>query len=98
MNTFWTAASRLVLVIAFPLVIVAGGIKTAPKIVQLKGLNGQRDDLLRQIEIKSEDLKVLKDKQSRFMRDPDFIEYILRLNKRVKEGERVFVIESKLAD
>jgi hypothetical protein len=98
MNTFWTTTGRLILAIAFPLVIVAGGIKTAPKIVQLKGLNDRRDDLLQHIEIKNEEIKILKDNQSRFMRDPDFIEYILRLNKRVKEGEYVFVIESKLAD
>ena len=97
MNTLCTTVFRLILAIAFPLVIIAGGIKTAPKIAQLKSLGERRDSLLQQIQQKNEAISILKENQYRFMNDPDFIEYILRLNKRMKDNEYVFIPDPVLA-
>ncbi len=95
MNVLLTIITRTTLIVAFLFVLIAGGMTIVPKFTQLSGLARQRNELLRRIDHKNHEIKVLKDKQQRFKTDPEFVEHVARINKRVRPGELVFVFESE---
>ena len=73
----------------------AGLFIVPPKIAQMQRLEHQRDELIRKIDHKHSEIKLLKEKQQRFKADPEFVEFIARQNKRVRPGELVFVFDSE---
>ncbi len=93
MNVLLTIITRTTLIIALVLVVTAGLVTIPPKVAQLRGMERQRNDLLRRIDHKNVEIKVLKEKQQRFKSDPEFVEHIARQNKRVRPGELVFVFD-----
>jgi len=92
-NVLLTIITRTTLIIALVLVVTAGLVTIPPKVAQLRGMERQRNDLLRRIDHKNVEIKVLKEKQQRFKSDPEFVEHIARQNKRVRPGELVFVFD-----
>ena len=94
MNVLLTIITRTTLIVALVLVITAGVVTIPPKMAQMRGLEGQRNELLRRIDHKNYEIKVLKDKQQRFKADPEFVEHIARQNRRVRSGELVFVFDT----
>ena len=97
MNVFLTIITRPTLVVALILVLAAGVVTIAPKFSQMSGLAQQRNELLRRIDFKGHEIKVLKDKQQRFKTDPEFVERVARMNRRVRPGELVFVFDAEPA-
>ena len=95
MNVLLTIITKTTLVVAFVLVVTAGVVMITPKFSQMRGLESGRNELLRRIDHKNYEIKVLKDKQQRFKTEPEFVEHIARQNKRVRPGELVFVFESE---
>ena len=95
MNVLLTIITKTTLVVAFVLVVTAGVVMITPKFSQMRGLERERNELLRRIDHKNYEIKVLKDKQQRFKTEPEFVEHIARQNKRVRPGELVFVFESE---
>jgi len=53
--------------------------------------------LMRRVDYKNHQLKLLKDKQQRFKTDPEYVERVARMNRRVREGELVFVFDAEAA-
>ena len=95
MNVLLKIITRTTLVTAFLCVIVAGLVIIPPKLAQLRRLEQQRNEMLRRIDHKNNEIKVLKDKQQRFKAEPEFVEHIARENKRVRPGELVFVFDAE---
>lgn len=93
MNVFLKIITRTTLIVAFILVMIAGVVTITPKYSQWRGLERQRQEMLRRIDYKQNAIKVLKDKQQRFKTDPEFVEFIARQNRRTRPGELVFVFE-----
>ncbi len=89
-----TIITRTTLFTALVCLVTAGLFILPPKISQMRRLENQRNELLRKIDHKNIEIKILKEKQQRFKTDPDFVEYIARQNKRVRPGELVFVFDS----
>ncbi len=85
------------MIVAFILVMIAGVVTITPKYSQWRGLEQQRKEMLRRIDYKQNEIKVLKDKQQRFKTDPEFVEFVARQNRRARPGELVFVFESDTA-
>ncbi len=94
MNVLLKIITRTTLITAFLCVMAAGLVIIPPKMAQLRRLEQQRNDMLRRIDHKNNEIKVLKEKQQRFKAEPEFVEHIARQNKRVRPGELVFVFES----
>ena len=95
MNVLLKIITRTTLVTAFLCVIVAGLVIIPPKLAQLRRLEQQHNEMLRRIDHKNNEIKVLKDKQQRFKAEPEFVEHIARENKRVRPGELVFVFDAE---
>ena len=81
------------MITALACVVAAALIILPPKVSQLRRLETQRNELLRKIDHKNSEIKLLKEKQQRFKADPEFVEFIARQNKRVRPGELVFVFD-----
>ena len=96
-NVLLTIITRTTLIVATVLVLVAGAMTIVPKYYQMKGLDQQRNELMRRVDYKSYQLKLLKDKQQRFKTDPEYVERVARMNRRVREGELVFVFDAEAA-
>ncbi len=94
-NVLLTIITRTTLLVAFVLVVTAGLVTIPPKMTQMRGMERQRNELLRRIDHKNNEIKVLKEKQQRFKADPEFVEHIARQNKRVRAGELVFVFDAE---
>jgi len=94
-NVLLKIITQTTLVTAFLCVIVAGLVIIPPKLAQLRRLEQQRNEMLRRIDHKNSEIKVLKDKQQRFKAEPEFVEHIARENKRVRPGELVFVFDAE---
>ena len=92
-NVLLTIITRTTLIVAFLLVVTAGLVTITPKFSQMRGLERERKELLRRIAHKNSEIKVLKEKQQRFKADPEFVEHVARLNRRVRTGELVFVFD-----
>lgn len=97
MNVLLTIITRTTLIVAFILVMIAGVVTITPKYSQWRGLEQQRKEMLRRIDYKQNEIKVLKDKQQRFKTDPEFVEFVARQNRRARPGELVFVFEPDTA-
>ncbi len=95
MNILLKIITRTTLVTAFLCVFAAGLIIIPPKMAQFRRLEQQRNELLRRIDHKKAEIKVLKERQQRFKTDPEFVEAVARQNKRVRPGEMVFVFDSE---
>ncbi len=95
MNVLLKIITRTTLITAFLCVVVAGLVIIPPKLAQLRRLEQQRNEMLRRIDHKNNEIKVLIDKQQRFKAEPEFVEHIARENKRVRPGELVFVFDAE---
>ncbi len=96
-NVLLTIITRTTLIVALILVFTAGGVAIVPKYYEMKGLDQQRNELMRRVDYKNHQLKLLKDKQQRFKTDPEYVERVARMNRRVREGELVFVFDDEMA-
>ena len=94
MNVLLTIITRTTLVTALVCLVTAGLFILPPKIAQMRRLENQRNELLRKIDHKNTEIKLLKEKQQRFKSEPDFVEYVARQSKRVRPNELVFVFDS----
>ena len=94
MNVLLTIISRTTVITALVCVATASMFILPPKIAQMRRLENQRNEILRKIDHKNSEIKLLKEKQQRFKTDPEFVEFIARQNKRVRPGELVFVFDS----
>lgn len=94
MNVLLTIITRTTVITALVLVAAAGLFILPPKAGQMRRLEHQRNELLRKIDYKNSEIKLLKEKQQRFKAEPEFVEHIARQNKRVRPGELVFVFDS----
>jgi cell division protein FtsB len=92
-NLLLTIITRTTVITALVLVLASGLFIITPKVAQMRRLEGQRSELLRKIDHKNSEIKLLKEKQQRFKTDPEFVEHIARQNKRVRPGELVFVFD-----
>ncbi|MEI7899301.1 MAG: septum formation initiator family protein [bacterium] len=94
MNVLLTIITRITVITALVFVVAAGLFLLPPKISQMSHLEHQRNELLRKIDHKNNEIKLLKEKQQRFKADPEFVEHIARQNKRVRPGELVFIFDA----
>jgi low affinity Fe/Cu permease len=92
-NLLLTIITRTTVITALVLVLASGLFIITPKVAQMRRLESQRSELLRKIDHKNSEIKLLKEKQQRFKTDPEFVEHIARQNKRVRAGELVFVFD-----
>ncbi len=95
MNVLLTIITRTTVVTALVLVAAASLFILPPKVAQMRRLENQRTELLRKIDHKNSEIKLLKEKQQRFKAEPEFVEHIARQNKRVRPGELVFVFDAE---
>jgi len=76
------------------IVIIAGfGVALFPNYQRRNSLMAKEAEYARLIEEKKLEIAELREKQSRFQNDTDFIESIARQNNRVYPGELVFIFE-----
>lgn len=94
MNVFLTIITRTTVVTALVFVAAASLFILPPKVAQMRRLESQRTELLRKIDHKNSEIKLLKEKQQRFKTEPEFVEHIARQSKRVRPGELVFVFDA----
>ena len=62
-----------------------------PKYRQMTMLSQQRDELMRKIDDKKNEIETLKAQQRRFENDGDFVEFIARQHKRIRNNEFLFI-------
>lgn len=95
MNALLKIITQTTLLIALAIVVAGGLFILPPKLAQMNRLEKQRNELMRKIEHKSREIEGLKNKQQRFSSDPEFVEYVARQNKRVRQNELVFVFDAE---
>jgi Tfp pilus assembly protein PilO len=94
-NALLKIITQTTLLIALAIVVAGGLFILPPKLAQMNRLEKQRNELMRKIEHKSREIEGLKNKQQRFSSDPEFVEYVARQNKRVRQNELVFVFDAE---
>jgi cell division protein FtsB len=80
--------------IIFGAIVVTGLMITLPKYHQAAGLEQEKADLQRRIDLMTAEIAAVREKQHRFATDREFVEGIARENRRVFPGEIVFVFEN----
>ena len=85
--------SRLVFVVLFIGIVVAGAVASYPRYKRLQGLSQEKARYLQLIEEKKSEIAELKEQQRRFSVDRGFVEKLARRNHRVYPGELVFIFD-----
>ena len=89
---------KIVIRVAFGFCILLGlvGIPLIfyPKYSQMRCLAERRDELQNKVERKQRDIQEIRTRQHLFATDPEFVEHIARLNRRVHPNELVFIFDS----
>lgn len=80
--------------IIFGAIVATGLMITLPKYHQVAGLEQQRAELDRRINLKNEEIAAVREKQNRFRTDREFVEGLARENRLMFPGEIVFVFEN----
>ena len=66
-----------------------------PKYSQMRNLAGRRDELQAKVDLKQREIQAIHRRQHLFATDPEFVEHIARLNRRVRPDELVFIFDSE---
>ncbi len=85
--------SRLVFIVLFIGIVVAGAVASYPRYKRLQGLSQEQARYLQLIEEKKAEIAELKEQQRRFSVDRGFVEKLARRNRRVYPGELVFIFD-----
>ncbi len=83
--------SRLVFIVLFAGIVVAGVMACYPRYRRMQGLANEKEHILMLIKEKKEEIARLKEQQRRYSSDRVFIEKLARKNRRVYPGELVFI-------
>ncbi len=83
--------SRLVFIVLFAGIVVAGVMACYPRYMRMQGLAQEKARILKLIEDKKEEIAGLKEQQRRYSSDRGFVEKLARKNRRVYPGELVFM-------
>jgi len=67
---------------------------TLPKYRQAAGLEQEKAELDRRIDLKNQEIAAVREKQNRFRTDREFVEGLARENRRVFPGELVFQFDN----
>ncbi len=84
---------RWIFLAIFVAIVATGLLATWPKYRQSGALERERQRLEDRIAAKTAEIEAVKEKQSRFKTDRDFVEALARENRRVFPGELVFIFE-----
>ena len=80
--------------IIFGAIVVTGLMITLPKYRQAAGLEQEKAELDRRIDLKNQEIAAVREKQNRFRTDREFVEGLARENRRVFPGELVFQFDN----
>ena len=80
--------------VIFAAIVATGLMIAVPKYRQAIGLEQAKRDLQRRIDMKNDEIAAVREKQSRFRTDREFVEGLARENRRVFPGELVFVFDN----
>ena len=80
--------------VIFGAIVVTGLMITLPKYRQATGLEQEKVELQRRIELKTQEIAAVKDTQNRFSTDREFVEGLARENRCVFPGELVFQFDN----
>ena len=80
--------------VVFGAIVATGLMITLPKYRQAAGLEQEKAELDRRIELKNQEIASVREKQNRFRTDREFVEGLARENRRVFPGELVFVFDN----
>ena len=80
--------------VVFGAIVATGLMITLPKYRQAAGLEREKAELDRRIELKNQEIAAVREKQNRFRTDREFVEGLARENRRVFPGELVFVFDN----
>ena len=80
--------------VIFDAIVVTGLMITLPKYRQAAGLEQEKAELDRRIDLKNQEIAAVREKQNRFRTDREFVEGLARENRRVFPGELVFQFDN----
>ena len=80
--------------VIFGAIVVTGLMITLPKYRQAAGLEQEKAELDRRIDLKNQEIAAVREKQNRFRTDREFVEGLARENRRVFPGELVFQFDN----
>lgn len=80
--------------VIFGAIVVTGLTITLPKYRDATGLEQKKAELQRRIDLKTQEIASVRDKQNRFTTDREFVESLARENRCVFPGELVFQFEN----
>jgi len=80
--------------VIFGAIVVTGLMITLPKYRQAAGLEQEKAELDRRIDLKNQEIAEVREKQNRFRTDREFVEGLARENRRVFPGELVFQFDN----
>lgn len=93
MSELFDKLFRILFLVLFIAIVAAGVFTAYPKYRKAESLDRTRADLEQRIAEKRRAIDELKEKQSRFSVDRDFVEALARENRRVFPGELVFIFD-----
>ena len=85
---------RSLFFVIFGAIVVTGLMITLPKYRQAAGLEQEKAELDRRIDLKNQEIAAVREKQNRFRTDREFVEGLARENRRVFPGELVFQFDN----
>jgi len=87
---YWTLINRIVLVAVVVMAAVGIVLAFTPKVKQMQAYQNTRDALQQRIDITLAAEKDLKEKQRRFLGDPDFVEKVAHEVGYAHKGEMIY--------
>lgn len=93
MSKFIDRLSRLVFIVLFAGIVVAGVVASYPRYKRMQGLAQEKARVQKLIEEKKAEIAELKEQQQRYSSDRGFVEKLARRNRRVYPGELVFIFD-----
>ncbi len=85
--------SKLVFIVLFIGIVVAGAVASYPRYQRMKSLAQEKERYLQLVEEKKAEIAELREQQRRFNVDREFVEKLARRNHRVYPGELVFIFD-----
>ena len=80
--------------VIFAAIVATGLMIAVPKYREATGLEQQKAELQHRIDLMTDEIAAVRQKQNRFRTDREFVESLARENRRVFPGELVFVFEN----
>ena len=84
--------------ISFVFLTIGGGAVyfLPPKFTQLAKLESKRNELMLDIDQRKTETEALKVMQKRFEKDADFVEFVARQNRRIRDNELLFIRDNNV--